>query len=199
MTDRVLAFLDAARGAEALLAEPAVAAGWAKPSALPEMTVGGLAAHLAFQVLSVPPVLKMPDDPTVPLVGLREYYERAGWRGSGPKSEVNAGIRAHAEDRAGDGPDELVAAVRAALSNVDVHVGPDAPAWVLLEDLDGSVEISVRDEGPGIPEGRLAVAEADGRLGVSRSLRGRVADLGGTIMCDTGPDRGTEWIIRVGR
>jgi signal transduction histidine kinase len=57
----------------------------------------------------------------------------------------------------------------------------------------------VRDEGPGIPAGRLAEAAADGRLGVARSLRGRVADLGGTIMCDTGPDRGTEWIIRVER
>ena len=86
--------------------------------------------------------------------------------------------------------------VRAALANVDVHVGPDAPAWVLLEDLDGAVEISVRDEGPGIPDGRLAAAEAEGRLGVARSMRGRVADLGGTICCDTGPGRGTEWTIR---
>ena len=126
MTDRVPAFLAAARAAEALLAEPAVAAAWAKPSALPEMTVGGLAVHLAFQVLSVAPVLTAPDDPTVPLVGLREYYERASWRGSGPRSEVNAGIRAHAEDRAGEGPDELVAAVRAAIAELSATL-PGAP------------------------------------------------------------------------
>jgi signal transduction histidine kinase len=94
--------------------------------------------------------------------------------------------------------DELVAVVGAALANVTVHVGPDAPAWVLLEDLGAEVEISVRDAGPGIPEGRLAAAEAAGRIGVARSMRGRVHDLGGTITCETGPD-GTEWIIRVPR
>jgi signal transduction histidine kinase len=58
---------------------------------------------------------------------------------------------------------------------------------------------SVRDEGPGIPDGRLAAAEAEGRLGVARSMRGRVQDLGGTITCDTGPGRGTEWIIELAR
>lgn len=93
--------------------------------------------------------------------------------------------------------DELVAAVGAALANVALHVGPDAPAWVLLEDMDGAVEVSVRDAGPGIPPGRLAAAEAEGRLGVARSIRGRVRDLGGTIALDTGPGRGTEWTIRV--
>jgi hypothetical protein len=95
--------------------------------------------------------------------------------------------------------DELVAVVAGALANVAVHVGPDAPAWVLLEDLGDAVEISVRDEGPGIPDGRLAAAEAEGRLGVARSMRGRVHELGGTISCDTGPGRGTEWIIKIGR
>ena len=85
--------------------------------------------------------------------------------------------------------DELVAVVGAALANVAVHVGPDAPAWVLLEDLGAEVEISVRDDGPGIPAGRLAAAEADGRIGVARSMLGRVRELGGTITCDTGPDR----------
>ena len=114
-------------------------------------------------------------------------------------SRVSVATPAHPVDLAAHTVDELVAVVRAALANVAVHVGADAPAWVLLEDVDGGVEISVRDEGPGIPDGRLAAAEADGRLGVARSMRGRVADLGGTIMCDTGPGRGTEWIIKLER
>ncbi len=114
-------------------------------------------------------------------------------------SRMSVATPAHPVELPAHTVDELVAAVRAALANVDVHVGADAPAWVLLEGVDGAVEISVRDEGPGIPDGRLAEAAADGRLGVARSLRGRVADLGGTIMCDTGPDRGTEWIIRLER
>ena len=68
---------------------------------------------------------------------------------------------------------ELVAAVSACLDNVRVHVGADARAWVFLEDLGDEVELSVRDEGPGIPEGRLTEAEAQGRLGVTGSIRGR--------------------------
>jgi signal transduction histidine kinase len=92
---------------------------------------------------------------------------------------------------------ELDAVVHAALTNVERHVGADAPAWVLVEELDDAVEITVRDDGPGIPAGRLAEAEEQGRLGVARSMRGRVADLGGTLALDTGPGRGTEWTIRV--
>ena len=105
---------------------------------------------------------------------------------------------AHGVDLPASAVDELVAVVGAALANVAVHVGPDAPAWVLLEDLGADVEISVRDSGPGIPAGRLAAAEADGRIGVARSMRGRVRQLGGTITCETGSE-GTEWIIRVPR
>ncbi|MEQ3548863.1 DUF5931 domain-containing protein [Pseudonocardia nematodicida] len=95
--------------------------------------------------------------------------------------------------------DEVEGAVRAALANVAVHAGPDARAWVLLEELPGALEVSVRDDGPGIPQGRLAEAETEGRLGVSRSIRGRVEDLGGTLTLDTGPDIGTEWVIRLER
>ncbi|WP_121252506.1 MacS family sensor histidine kinase [Nocardioides ferulae] len=91
---------------------------------------------------------------------------------------------------------ELVAAVGACLDNVERHVGPGAPAWVFLEALADRVEVSVRDEGPGIPEGRLAAAEADGRLGVSESVRGRLADLGGTAELSTG-SFGTEWVLTV--
>ena len=114
-------------------------------------------------------------------------------------ARVSVATPAHGVDLLAPTVDELVAVVTAALANVEVHVGAEAPAWVLLEDVGGGIEISVRDEGPGIPEGRLAEAVAQGRLGVARSMRGRVADLGGTIMCDTGSDRGTEWIIRLER
>jgi signal transduction histidine kinase len=92
---------------------------------------------------------------------------------------------------------ELVAVVSACLDNVATHVGPDAPAWVLLEALDDRIVVAVRDEGPGIPEGRLEEAAAEGRLGVSESIRGRIADLGGTAELSTG-SFGTEWEFVVG-
>jgi signal transduction histidine kinase len=93
---------------------------------------------------------------------------------------------------------ELVAAVRACLDNVAVHVGPDASVWVLLEDAPGEVTVTVRDEGPGIPPDRLAEAESAGRLGVSQSIRGRLAELGGTATLETGAF-GTEWELVVPR
>ena len=91
---------------------------------------------------------------------------------------------------------ELVAAVAACLDNVVTHVGAGAPAWVLLEAFGDRLEVSVRDEGPGIAAGRLELAEAEGRLGVSGSIRGRLADLGGTATLSTG-SFGTEWELVV--
>lgn len=88
--------------------------------------------------------------------------------------------------------DEVVGAVGACLDNVARHVGAGAPSWVLLEAFPDRVEVTVRDEGPGIPEGRLREAETEGRLGVSESIRGRLRELGGTATLHTGPD-GTEW------
>ena len=94
--------------------------------------------------------------------------------------------------------DELVAVVGACLSNVRHHVGSDAPAWVLLEDLGDRWLVSVRDEGPGIPEGRLEEAAGQGRLGVAQSIRGRMADLGGTADLHTSSS-GTEWELGLGK
>ncbi len=92
---------------------------------------------------------------------------------------------------------ELAAVVKEALANVEQHAGVQARAWVLLEDLAREVAITVRDDGPGISEGRLEVAAEQGHLGVAESIKGRVAALGGTISLETGPGAGTEWEIRV--
>ncbi len=94
---------------------------------------------------------------------------------------------------------ELVAVVEACLSNVRHHVGTDAHAWVLLEDLGDRWVVSVRDEGPGIPEGRLAEAAAQGRLGVAQSILGRMGDLGGTASLESTSGVGTEWELTVPR
>uniref|UniRef100_UPI001F52892B ATP-binding protein n=1 Tax=Streptomyces graminilatus TaxID=1464070 RepID=UPI001F52892B len=54
------------------------------------------------------------------------------------------------------------------------------------------VVVTVRDDGPGIPEGRLAQAEGEGRLGVAQSIRGRLRDLGGDAELISVPGQGTE-------
>jgi signal transduction histidine kinase len=94
---------------------------------------------------------------------------------------------------------ELVSLVREALHNVERHAGPRARAWVLVEDLGDAVVVSVRDDGRGIPPGRIEAAEREGRLGIARSIRGRVSALGGTVTLETAPNSGTEWEVRVPR
>lgn len=94
---------------------------------------------------------------------------------------------------------EVVSAVESCLSNVRHHVGREADAWVLLEDLGDRWVVSVRDDGPGIPEGRLEASAAEGRLGVQQSIVGRLRDLGGTATVHSAPGQGTEWELSVPR
>jgi signal transduction histidine kinase len=91
---------------------------------------------------------------------------------------------------------EVVAAVGACLDNIRQHVGSEASAWILLEREADQVVVSIRDEGPGIAEGRLAEAASQGRLGVRQSIRGRIEDLGGTAEVTSGA-WGTEWELVV--
>lgn len=93
--------------------------------------------------------------------------------------------------------EELLAAVEAALDNVERHAGDGAASWVLLEGTRGSVRVTVRDNGRGMDPGRLAAAAAEGRLGARTSIRSRVEDLGGTATWTTRPGSGCTVVLEV--
>jgi len=94
---------------------------------------------------------------------------------------------------------ELAAAVTEAVGNAAEHAGPGAHTWVVVEELPDAVLVTVRDDGAGTTPERLERAATDGHLGVSQSIRGRIADLGGTVAVRTAPGEGTEWEMKVSR
>ncbi|MFC0850033.1 maleylpyruvate isomerase N-terminal domain-containing protein [Streptomyces noboritoensis] len=110
-------FLALAASVPDLLRDPAVGAAWPGPSALAEFTVGGLAGHLAYQVLSIPPALAepVPSEPTVSLLG---HYERVEWIGAGLDDEINVRIRRGGESAAADGAGALADRVAAAVDEL---------------------------------------------------------------------------------
>ncbi|KHL09092.1 UNVERIFIED_CONTAM: hypothetical protein LK11_54445 [Mumia flava] len=93
--------------------------------------------------------------------------------------------------------EEVVAAVRACCVNTRMHAGPGALVWILLEEGRDEVVVSVRDDGPGIPPGRLVEAVGEGRLGVTQSIQGRIRDLGGVATLLEDGAQGCEWELRV--
>jgi signal transduction histidine kinase len=94
---------------------------------------------------------------------------------------------------------EMALAVRAALDNVRRHCPEGTRAWVLVEDEGDEVAVTIRDEGPGVSDGRLAEAAAAGRLGVTHAIRGRMRDLGGTAQITSTAGQGTLVVLRVPR
>ena len=92
---------------------------------------------------------------------------------------------------------EIVAVVRAAVDNTQKHAGPGARSFVLLEDDGTQFVVTVRDDGVGFDPARLAEAEAAGRMGVSKSIRGRMTSIGGTVDLFAQPGEGTEWELHI--
>ncbi|WP_374238317.1 MacS family sensor histidine kinase [Mycobacterium sp. PSTR-4-N] len=112
---------------------------------------------------------------------------------------VSVSVPAHAVLLDSAVADELCAAVGNALDNVEAHAGDGARAYVLLEDLDDAVTVSVRDDGVGIADGRLSEAVTEGRIGIAKSIVGRMDWLGGRAELHTGPGMGVEWELTVPR
>jgi signal transduction histidine kinase len=144
---------------------------------------------------------------------LRDLLGQAPASPTGATVDLADRLRARADDRvivsapagpvAGDAArvTEVLAAVDNAIDNARRHgAGPDGVAprvFVLLEDLGGKVVVSVRDDGVGIAPGRVREAAAQGRLGISQAIVGRIESLGGTACLESTPGEGTEWELTV--
>lgn len=109
-------FIDTAATALPLLGAPAVEAAWTDQSALPGMTVGGLAAHLARAVVTVQGYLTgEPPSPDAELVDAAGYLLDAV-PDPARDSDVNAQVLARAE---AGGQDGVVAVSRRATAALD--------------------------------------------------------------------------------
>jgi signal transduction histidine kinase len=91
--------------------------------------------------------------------------------------------------------EELAAAARQALDNVVEHAGASRAALFAEED-GGAVVLTVRDDGRGFAydERRLL---AEGKIGLAKSVKGRVEQLGGSMRVTSRPGAGTEIELRV--
>jgi hypothetical protein len=122
-------FLTAGASALDLLGRVEVVTRWSDPSALPEMSVGALAAHLGSQVLAVHAAVttgaNVTDERPVPLL---EHYSRVAWVKGGLDDPANVTIREGAEQAAGTGHDPLVVAVQTALEDLDTAFRTALPA-----------------------------------------------------------------------
>ena len=122
----------------------------------------------------------------VDLVGL--LNRRAGARVAVSSMTTSLAVPAHVAE-------ELDAAVGEALTNIDLHAGPGAQAWILIEDEDDAVVVSVRDDGVGMTDDDVTRAASGGHRGVTESIEGRVEALGGVATWRS--DGGVEWELRV--
>jgi signal transduction histidine kinase len=90
---------------------------------------------------------------------------------------------------------ELAGAVRQALDNVVEHAA--ATRASLFADCDqGEVVVTVRDDGSGFDYDEAALA-AQGKIGLLKSIKGRIEQLGGSVRVDTRPGAGTEIELRI--
>jgi uncharacterized protein (TIGR03083 family) len=108
-------FLSASGVALGLLESPEVAARWGEPSACAGFTIGGMAAHLGWQVQSARLAVEAPRPAAGAVVTeLTGHYGQAAWLGADLDAPVNVGIRDTGEERAQAGPVEQVRLTRQA-------------------------------------------------------------------------------------
>jgi signal transduction histidine kinase len=159
-------------------------------------TLGGEAADLGRLAAEQEAALRVllsasgPEPAEAGCLDVRTLIERVPLD-TGANDQITVSCPATPVPAAADGARALAGATTEALGNVRRHAGPDAQAWVLLEDEGDGLRVTVRDDGAGFAAGRLAEAAAQGRLGVVQSIEGRLRAVGGSARLTSAPGQGT--------
>jgi signal transduction histidine kinase len=133
-----------------------------------------------------------PEEPPPGTVALRTVLRAAAFGIEGVSFTVNAAGTCWMPAQ---GVEALSGAVRQALDNVIRHARASS-VTVFAEEHDGDILVSVRDDGLGFQydEERLA---REGKMGMLRSMKGRIEAMGGRMRVLSAPGRGTEIEFRV--
>ncbi|WFE54393.1 maleylpyruvate isomerase N-terminal domain-containing protein [Micromonospora sp. WMMD1155] len=118
------AFPVAASIALDLIRRPEVSEQWSRPSALPHLSVGGLACHLGRQAIRAAELLPRPSDLPV-LESADSHYERAAWVSEGTPDAASVAASNDEEDAA-RGPADLHARSAAAVQEAGDLLGRGA-------------------------------------------------------------------------
>ncbi|MGH2649641.1 MAG: sensor histidine kinase [Actinomycetota bacterium] len=162
-------------------------------SLVPAEEVRGLVALAAGQEQALRALLtEAPDQPAAGTVSLRTALQAAVFGVDGvPVTITTAGP---VWLPAGD-VEELSGAVHQALENVAQHARATT-VTIFAEEVDGELVISIRDDGVGFDydEERLT---REGKLGLLKSMKGRIEALGGEMRVHSAPRRGAEVEFRL--
>jgi hypothetical protein len=102
-----------------LLRDPALGPVWDDDSALPRLTVRGLAGHLGAQAFNIERALAEPPGDG-PVLSVEAHYERATWIGADLDEPVNVSVRDEGERLAEGGREALAEEVAAAAARLRV-------------------------------------------------------------------------------
>ena len=110
-----------------LVGSAAVAAAWNRESALPGMTVGGLARHLVSQPECAVEFLTTPGPPKARVLTLVGHYERVGWLHAPVDDPENTSIRDDFNQMGLAGHSESVKVLERAHDHLDAAIDAAGP------------------------------------------------------------------------
>jgi signal transduction histidine kinase len=131
-------------------------------------------------------ILREPEDLPGEALSLRDALEEASRNVDGLKVEVSTVGALLLQAPAAQ---QVAAAVAQLLQNVANHAGTDR-ATVFAEVEDGTLVVSVRDDGTGFEYDPLVLRDR-GKMGLAKSVIGRVEDLGGSVRVQSSAGAGT--------